>query len=260
MGKEQTFKRKEIKYLLSESQYRSLLPELVKYAEVDNYGKTRINNIYFDTESFQLIRTSLDKPVYKEKLRLRTYGNTEDESAAFIEIKKKYKGVVYKRRVASTYDKAIQYLLGQRRLEDEEKSQVTDEIDEFLRHYEGIKPAMVIGYDRIAMAGTINKEFRVTFDTNITWRVSNLDLKHGSYGVEIIHPNEYLMEIKIPDAFPLELSLKLSELEIYPTSFSKYGNGYIDFLREASVQNTFDKRYANICYLFNNQKGEMAYA
>ncbi len=269
MSKEQTFERKEIKYLLSDQQYRLLLPELKKYAKVDSYGKTRINNIYYDTPSFQLIRTSLDKPVYKEKLRLRTYGDTEDSTQAFIEIKKKYKGIVYKRRVASTYRSAVEYLSGERTLGADEVSQVTGEIDELLEYYRGIRPAMVIGYDRIAMAGTIDPDFRITFDTNITWRTSDLDLKHGSDGAKVIETGQHLMEIKIPDAFPMELSRRMSELGIFPVSISKYGRGYIEYIKQAA-NSLIEMSQSEAAPLLvseyikgnkgNRRKGEMVYA
>ena len=258
MSKEQTFKRLEIKYLLSDAQYRALLPELSKYAEVDSYGLSRINNIYYDTPDFRIIRTSLEKPVYKEKLRLRTYGNTGSDTNAFVEIKKKYKGVVYKRRFESSYENAFNYLSGSGLLD--KKSQVTDEVDEFLKIYPGIRPAMIIGYDRIAMAGIYDKEFRVTFDTNITWRTENLDLRYGSEGHSILEEGQHLMEIKIPDAFPLELSRRLSELEIFPASFSKYGRGYIAMLMGnvakgfATYENTVPNPGLQI------EKGEVAYA
>ena len=260
MSKEQTFERKEIKYLITDQQYRLLLPTLERFAEVDGYGKTRINNIYYDTPNFQMIRTSLEKPLYKEKLRLRTYGDTESNSAAFIEIKKKYKGIVYKRRVGSTYEKALSYLDGSRSLEESERSQVTDEVDELMRFYKGIRPAMVIGYDRIAMAGTKDPEFRVTFDTNITWRVDDLDLIDGSNGQKIIKSWQHLMEIKIPDAFPMELSRRMSELGIFPVSISKYGMGYKIFIQEISVNERDGLGRELQPLLLNGWKGEVAYA
>ena len=105
------FKRTEIKYYLTSEKYKMLRDFLSEYARVDDYGKTRINNIYFDTPDYRMIRTSLDKPVYKEKLRLRTYGETNDLTNAFIEIKKKYDGIVYKRRVAGPYRRAYDYLI-----------------------------------------------------------------------------------------------------------------------------------------------------
>lgn len=258
MSGEQTFKRKEIKYLLSREKYQLLLPEIEKYARVDAYGKSRINNIYFDTLNYRLIRTSLDKPIYKEKLRLRTYGDTTCTTPAYIEIKKKYRGIVYKRRVGMDYERAMEYLLHQRELSEGERSQVTGEIDEFMSYYEGLKPAMIIGYDRVAMAGTIDPDFRVTFDTNITWRTSDLNLTSGSDGDQIIGEDQYLMEIKVRDAYPLELSRRMSELEIFPVSFSKYGKAYIDMLQasaETSQELATDRETIGV-----TGKGEMAYA
>lgn len=275
----QTFKRLEIKYLLNDKQYSQLLPELLKIAEVDEYGKSRINNIYYDTPDFRVIRTSLEKPVYKEKLRLRTYGDTTDMTNAFVELKKKYHGVVYKRRISAGYLDSLKYLAGDselmssmdkenepfdrldkgmdrdfdireiqaeslRALKEKEnglrKSQVKDEIDEFIKAYEGLRPAMIIGYDRIAMAGREDKEFRVTFDTNITWRTTDIDLRKGTDGRQILEPGQHLMEIKIPLAFPLELSRRMSELGIFPVSISKYGRAYIAMIKEA------ENRFSNV--------------
>ena len=113
-GYREVFKRTEIKYLLSEEQYNALMPYLETMAQVDRYGLTRINNIYFDTPDYRLVRTSIEKPLYKEKLRLRTYGSTTDDTNSFIEIKKKYKGIVYKRRINGRYIDTYKYLTDQK--------------------------------------------------------------------------------------------------------------------------------------------------
>ena len=273
MTKEQTFKRMEIKYLLNDIQYHSLLQELLKIAEMDEYGKSRINNIYFDTPQFQIIRTSLEKPVYKEKLRLRTYGDTVDTTNAFIEIKKKYRGIVYKRRISAEYSAAIRYLMLDRRDTVERvnnaeeiipRSQVREEIDDFLQMYSGIRPAMIIGYDRIAMAGIEDKDFRVTFDTNITWRTNDIDLRKGTDGRQILAPGQHLMEIKIPDSFPMELAQKMSELGIFPVSISKYGRAYNDMITQMAMRHIEIYDYEAINRVAYNagfsKKGEMAYA
>ena len=151
-----TFKRVEIKYLLTELQYKMILKYLRKIAVVDEYGLTRINNIYFDTPSYSLIRSSIEKPIYKEKLRLRTYGDTKDDSPAFIEIKKKYDGIVYKRRISGTYKDAYDYLTGKGEVID--KSQISKEIEAFKMTYPHIRPAMKICYDRVAMVGIEDKD------------------------------------------------------------------------------------------------------
>ena len=224
----ENFKRTEIKYLLNSNQFDSLFSFLQKFAKVDSYGKTRINNIYFDTPDYKLIRTSLEKPIYKEKLRLRTYGETTDDTNSFIEIKKKYDGIVYKRRVSGTYKKAYDYLVRDGYPLDD--SQISREIAGFIDMYEDLRPAMRISYDRIAMAGIYDPDFRVTFDTKIEWDTESLDLRYKSIGIPILKEGEYMMEIKVKDSMSYELTEKLSELGIFPASFSKYGRGYAEKL------------------------------
>lgn len=222
------FERIEVKYLLDEMQYRELMKRLEGMAAIDSYGKTSILNIYFDTPDFTLIERSLEKPVYKEKLRLRTYGIPQDDSNAFIEIKKKYKGVVYKRRITMAYEDAINYLTKGARPPKE--SQISQEIDYFMEYYKGIRPAMAISYDRIAMAGIEDPDLRITFDNNIRWRTGDLSLKKGNVGKDILLPGQHLMELKIAGAMSMELARILDELNIRQTSFSKYGKGYVEYM------------------------------
>ena len=224
----EVFERTEIKYLLSYKQFTAIKAFLENYARVDKYGKTRIHNIYFDTQDYKLIRTSLEKPVYKEKLRLRTYEDTNDFTNSFIEIKKKYKGIVYKRRVSGIYRKAYEYLVkGGSPLDD---SQISREIEGFRQMYEGLRPAMTISYDRIAMAGITDPNFRVTFDTNIQWSTEETDLRYEGWGEQVLKEGQYLMEIKVAESMPMPIAQKLSELGIFPTSFSKYGKAYTDMI------------------------------
>lgn len=239
-GFKDTFQRYETKYLLEDFQYKAIRERLEKIARVDEYGKTSILNIYYDTPNYSLIRTSLEKPVYKEKLRLRSYGIPKDDTRAFIEIKKKFEGIVYKRRIGMDYKSALEYL--NKGMEPVEESQISHEIDYFKRFYRGLRPAMAISYDRIAMAGTDDPELRITFDENIRWRVSHLNLKHGNIGKDILKPGQHLMELKIAGAMSLEMARILDELEIRQASFSKYGRGYLDYMypdgnREAFYQN-----------------------
>lgn len=227
-GFKDVFERIETKFLLDEMQYKELMKRLENMAAIDSYGKTSILNIYFDTPDYKLIERSLEKPVYKEKLRLRTYGTATDDTNAFIEIKKKYKGVVYKRRISMPYYKAIEYLVEGKG--PEKKSQISDEIDYFIKYYKGIRPAMAISYDRIAMAGIEDPDLRITFDTNIRWRTENLSLKEGNKGKDILLPGQHLMELKIAGAMSMELARILDELNIRKTSFSKYGKGYMEYM------------------------------
>ncbi len=227
-GFKDVFERIEVKYLVDDVQYAELMKRLKNMAAIDSYGKTSILNIYFDTPDYTLIKRSLDKPVYKEKLRLRTYGTAGDDTNSFIEIKKKYKGVVYKRRISMPYGQAIDYLVNGGM--PNTKSQISDEIDYFLKFYKGIRPAMAISYDRIAMAGIKDPDLRITFDTNIRWRTDHLSLKEGNKGKDILLPGQHLMELKIAGAMSVELARILDELNIRKTSFSKYGEGYLDYM------------------------------
>lgn len=252
----EVFQRKEIKYLLSNEQYQGILEFLQTIAKVDAYGLSRINNIYYDTPDYRLIRQSLEKPLYKEKLRLRTYGNTTDDTNAFIEIKKKYDGIVYKRRITGKYKAMHDYLTDENgRIED---SQIAREIEAFREYYKDLQPAMSICYDRTAMAGITDKDFRVTFDSHIEWNASCRDLRELESGRPLLQEGQYLMELKVANAFPIELSRKLSELQIFPASFSKYGAGYTQMIRDDILQKAeviTDNAYGRN----RNRKGEMAY-
>ncbi len=237
------FKRYEKKYLLSERKHELLRQSLKDYLKVDNYGETTICNIYFDTPDRRLIRTSIERPIYKEKLRLRSYGTPQADDTVFIELKKKYKGIVYKRRVKSEFIIAKHYLYDSEPFS--QPSQITKEIDWFLNFYKELKPAMFISYNRVAMFGVEDPELRITFDGNILWREEELRLDCGAWGNPLLEEGQRLMEIKIPGAMPLWLAHILNELEIYPTSFSKYGRGY-----EQSVQ----------LKIKESRKGEIKYA
>ncbi|MDF2819851.1 MAG: hypothetical protein K0R15_292 [Clostridiales bacterium] len=219
-----TFKRYEVKYLLSEKKYKLLKQRLQDKLEIDNFGKTIICNIYFDTPDNLLIRTSLEKPIYKEKLRLRSYGIPSEGDMVYVELKKKYNDVVYKRRIKMELPMAENYLYDSKPVS--EPSQVKREIDWFINFYKELEPAMYISYNRIAMYGIEDPELRVTFDSNILWRKEELWLECGIWGNQLLEEGQRLMEIKIPGSMPLWLSHILDELEIYPTSFSKYGKGY----------------------------------
>ncbi|MFT4005275.1 MAG: polyphosphate polymerase domain-containing protein [Lacrimispora sp.] len=224
-GFQMTFKRVEIKYLLDPVQYRELKKRLEGRMAVDQYGKSTISNIYFDTPDSRLIRESLEKPVYKEKLRLRSYGIPKAGDTVFLELKKKYKGIVYKRREDMSLEEAEDYLYrGKRTGKD---SQVLHEIDWFLDYYKGVVPAMYISYDRIAMYGIEDEELRLTLDGNILWRDGALNLDKGSWGNTLLEQGGCLMEIKLAGAMPLWLGTALDELKIYPASFSKYGQAYV---------------------------------
>ena len=217
------FQRYEKKYLLNLEQYQKIRAGLAPYMEADEHGRYTICNLYYDTPDFQLIRASLDKPVYKEKLRMRSYGVPADGDSVFVELKKKYKGVVYKRRTALEAGEALDYLAG--RCSPRAKDQICREIDWFLGRYHPV-PQVFIAYDREALAGLEDRVLRVPFDSDLRWRDTALDLRSGDGGERITSRDQILMEIKIPGSAPVWLSRLLSENSVFPTSFSKYGVCY----------------------------------
>ena len=217
------FQRYEKKYLLNPEQYQKIRAGLAPYMEADEHGRYTICNLYYDTPDFQLIRASLDKPVYKEKLRMRSYGVPADGDSVFVELKKKYKGVVYKRRTVLEAGEALDYLAG--RCSPRAKDQICREIDWFLGRYHPV-PQVFIAYDREALAGLEDRGLRVTFDIDLRWRDTALDLRSGDGGERITSRDQILMEIKIPGSAPVWLSRLLSENSVFPTSFSKYGVCY----------------------------------
>ncbi len=217
------FQRYEKKYVINEEQKEQLMQRIEEYIEPDLFPHSQISNIYYDTDDNDLIRRSLDKPKYKEKLRLRTYGTAKLDGSSFIEIKKKYNGIVYKRRVMMPLQEAVAYLDEGKRPEKE--SQILLEIDHFLAHHQP-KPKLFLYYDRDSFKGKYDSEVRITFDTNIQSRREDLHLEKNLPGEKLLEDGLYVMEIKVPEAYPMWLSQALSELRIYPTSFSKYGNVY----------------------------------
>lgn len=221
---QKVFNRYEKKFLLDETQYREIRKALEPYMEVDAYGLYNIRNIYYDTPDFELIRTSLEKPEYKEKFRVRCYGKPTEDSKLFLEIKKKYKGLVNKRRITLGKEEAEDYL--EKRKKPENQSQIFREIDYFLSHYP-LEPKLYLAYDRIALFGKEDAEFRVTFDQHIRSRSKNITLESDENTEELLKPGFYLMEVKILNAMPIWFVKILSELEIRSVSFSKYGNVYL---------------------------------
>lgn len=227
---QEVFKRYEKKYMLDTEQYKALNKAIVDRFVPNRYARATISNIYFDTEDYRLIRQSLEKPVYKEKLRLRSYSVPEPDSEVFIELKKKYRGIVYKRRIDMSYNDAYGYLY--RGEESDIDSQIKSELDYFIDFYGGLKPAMYIGYDRTAIDSKEDSGLRITFDSNIIWRNEMTDLSSGRFGERLIDRNHILMEIKIPHALPCYLCRILDRLEIRQCSFSKYGMAYTKLINK----------------------------
>ncbi len=219
------FKRVEKKYLLTKEQYEYLTNAISPYMSVDQYGETEIRNIYFDNNDNELIETSLKKPEYKEKLRLRSYGVPKPDSTVFFEIKKKYRGVVYKRRISMKLREAYGYI-ATGELPEHLIGNIPVEIDYMVRRYR-LYPKAFISYRRTAYAGKTDPDLRITFDRDITSRYSDVRLESTAPGSKLLPEEHYLMEIKIPGAMPLWLAHVLSEKNIFPHSFSKFGTAHV---------------------------------
>lgn len=217
------FERHEMKYRLTEEKYLLLTERLAEYMKGDQYGRHTICSLYFDTDDYLLIRKSMEKPKYKEKFRLRSYGMPTPDSTVFLELKKKLDGVTYKRRIPLTLAEAERYLKdGQL---PENTGQILEEIDWFIRFYK-TSPKVLLFYERFALHGIEDEGLRITFDSDIRFRTGTLDFDHGDSGTPLLGDGERIMEIKIAGSFPVWLSRLLAELNIYPTSFSKYGTAY----------------------------------
>ena len=228
MEYQSVFKRYELKYLLTEEQKNKVLEAMRSHMQLDDYGRTTIRNVYFDTPDYRLIRHSIESPVYKEKLRVRSYCRADSSSTVFVELKKKYKKTVYKRRIAMPEQEATHWLLEGRH--SGEESQIYEEIDYFMEYYKELRPAVFLSYEREAYYMPEDPTFRVTFDENILCRRDALSLQERPYGESILKKGESLMEIKCTGAIPIWMIRTLSEEHIYKTSFSKYGKAYKEMI------------------------------
>jgi hypothetical protein len=226
-----TFKRYEKKYSIDTKTYIKLRHALSAYMDDDPRGEYSICNLYYDTDSYELIRHSLQKPVYKEKMRIRSYGIPGEDDLIFLEIKKKYKKVVYKRRIALTYDEYLTFLNDNQL--PEKDNQILSEIQYFIDNYEPY-PRAYISYDRIPLIGKNDKNLRITFDKNIRFRGNDLCLTKGEQGKLLLPEGQFLMEIKVPGVMPIWLCNILTNLSIYPQSFSKYGYSYNEYIQAIS--------------------------
>ena len=238
MKHQMIFQRNEFKYLLDARQLQAILAAMAPYMVPDEYSHSSIRNLYLDTPDFRLIRRSLEKPVYKEKLRVRSYGRAEAEASVFVELKKKYRSVVYKRRIAMPQNQALGCVAG---TELWPNSQIGAELAYAADFYKALRPAVFLSYERDSFRGVEDENFRVTFDTEIRYRREELTLDSDTWGVPILAPGQVLMEVKAAGGIPIWMAHVLSERGIFKTSFSKYGTAYQDIL-------------------LNGQRGEQKYA
>ena len=224
MGYQSVFQRYELKYLLTRQQQETVLREMQPHMALDQYGKTVIRNVYYDTDNYLLIRRSIEKPAYKEKLRLRSYSQADSDTPVFVELKKKYDSVVYKRRLSMAEGQAMNWLRGEEIFSS--TSQISREIDYFRDFYGSLRPTVFLSYERYAYYAKDGSDFRVTFDDRILCRETELSLTAPIYGASLLPEDMVLMEIKCSGGIPLWMTQLLSRERIYKTSFSKYGTAY----------------------------------
>lgn len=231
---QETFKRYEKKYLISRAQYEALMLDLKDHVKGDEFKQYPICNLYYDTPHYELIRKSIEKPYYKEKLRLRSYGPVGGDEEVFLEIKKKCDGIVYKRRRRMTLSEAMDYTVNDIPLSEE--TQIGNELDWFLHRY-ALDPKVYIAYDREAYVSKEDNRLRITFDRNIRCRETDLDLSKGTEGEMLLDEDLMIMEIKIPNSMALWLVEILSKHKIYPRPFSKYGTYFKQKLTKEKEEN-----------------------
>ena len=229
-----TFERREIKYRITAAQRAALEAAVGTRMSPDVHGDSTICNIYYDTPDYRLIRASLEKPAYKEKLRLRSYGVAVPGGEVFLELKKKYKGIVYKRRITLPEDAAGEFIAGRAPLG--EHGQIGREIEYFAAFYAPLLPAVHLSYERRAWFSREEPDLRITFDKNIRFRREDVSLTLPAGGQRILPESESLLEIKTAQSLPLWLAAQLDALGIFRSTFSKYGEAYKAILIEA--QNT----------------------
>lgn len=237
----EVFNRYESKFLMDSKAFYLIYNRLLEYMELDEYNKHdkfySISNIYYDTEHDSLIRNSLAKPKYREKLRIRAYGIPEEDAKVYLELKKKVFGLVNKRRTALKLNEAYDFVRTGVEPEFREgmNKQVIQEIKYFLGRYD-LQPKVYLTYDRIALFCKNNRDLRITFDTNIRSRRYDVKLESGDYGEELLGRGQWLLEVKAEKTIPIWLSRILSELGMFRTSFSKYGNEYKKMLANGKIE------------------------
>ncbi len=239
----ETFNRFENKYLIDENSFTKLTNSFGERMVLDLHNRNgksyTIRNLYYDTDDSQLIRHSLSKPVYKEKLRIRSYGKPSLEDEVFVEIKKKVSGVVNKRRSTLVLKDAYDFL--ESGILPEEKPnqnrQVLKEIAFVLRN-QPLKPKLYLAYDRVAYFGNDDNDLRISFDLEIRARRRDVSFEAGDFGAKLLKDGRIVMEIKVGKSYPLWLVDLLSQNKIYPTSYSKYGAEYKAYLKNEHLANT----------------------
>ena len=223
------FGRYEEKYLITYAQKTALLETISKHIAEDKFANYIVQNLYYDTENWDVVRNSIESPLYKEKMRLRCYGRQAYEAKLFLELKKKYKGVVYKRRAA--FSNTLLSSNDVRDIMDQKSSQILRELQFYLKA-NSVYERIYLSYKRSAFTGVVDKDLRITFDTDIRYRIHDLEFTQPENGIPVLTPDQTIMEIKIERGMPLWLVHALGENKVYPISFSKCGTCYTDYIRK----------------------------
>ena len=242
-------KRYELKFLLNKDQLQYFMDQIGYYMKVDKYGLTSIASIYFDTADYRLITKSIEKPKYKEKLRLRGYGIVEPGKPTFLEVKRKCEGIVYKRRVSLSEDEAFNLIVNK---ETKKKDQISRELEAFMETYKKLEPKYMIIYDRLAYYQD-DSDLRITIDMNPRYRTDNLNLHTSMDGMPLIEEGA-ILEVKVQHSIPIWLSAILSKGKIYQTSFSKVGTAHKEEMKKTLKEKTLPMSVMKI-----ETKGELKY-
>lgn len=222
-----SFERVEKKFILTSEQAERLMQDLTAYMAVDQYGEHTIRNLYYDTEHYDLIRASVMKPAYKAKFRVRAYGKKAEDTQIFAELKKKYRGIVYKRRIAASPEEMTRFLQGETLLGAD--AQIQRELHRYLQEHP-IQPRVFLAYERVALYGLEDASLRMTLDRHLRFRTEHLERFTDDSGMLICPDDPVILEIKLMHAAPLWLARLLSRHHIYMSSFSKYGTCYLNYL------------------------------
>ena len=242
MDYQSIFERVESKYVLNRTQYDQLMDRIINRLQEDLFPHSNISSIYFDTDDYRLARAALDKPAYREKLRLRSYGMKDDSSEVFMELKKKYLGVIYKRRRAMSYHDSMNYILFGKKPDN---TQIINEIDYMMKKYPDLKPRVLISYQRDSYVFVDDNNIRITFDYNVRYSLDNVTLKNNRAEKQLTGEDTVIMEIKSLNAMPLWLTEILDEMKIFPGNYSKYGQIYTDIIMKGAKKcyNSYSHQY-----------------
>lgn len=244
-------KRYELKFVLSKEQLKFFESEITNYMKVDQYGLTTVASLYYDTPRCFLINKSIEKPKFKEKIRLRSYGTASLTSPVFLEIKRKLDGIVYKRRIRTTEEEVNKFLTSDYEFK---KEQISRELKAFKETYKCLEPKYLIIVDRIAYYQD-NSDVRITIDRNPRYRVNNLNLHTSMDGIPLVDDGGAILEIKVPRSIPCWLVEILTKGKIYQTSFSKVGVAHkLNFKNKNSALSPLVEN----CEI-ENMKGELQY-